>query len=312
MKTYKLILSFILVIALLMTTAFGSAIAADTPTGRFVQLDNGTPIWVTQHGNGEKAVVFLAGHAVMSPTIEFKPMAERIVAADSGISTYIIEYPGTGYSPETRNPRTIQNITDEVNEVLDKLGITSCTLIVHSISGVYSLYLAEQHPEKINGIIGIDISVSKQAELFDYADTAPILLEYREVGGLPLEEITFEVYPDFFAYCTDYEYSEEDQALFLQLSRNMYNQTNIDEWERLPENFATLRGHKFPAELPVVLFVADSATELFVDTWVDMHRDMLNGDLHQMITFDGPHELYREHLNDMMPTIEAFLSEIDK
>ena len=189
------------------------------------------------------------------------------------------------------------------------MGIRTCTLIVHSISGVYGLYLAEQYPEKVLGFIGVDISVSKQADLFDYDQFVPELDSYHAIGALPAERITREKHPEFHVYCTDYEYSKEDQALFLQLSRNMYNGTIQDEWKHLHRNFALLRGHTFPDDLPVLLFVAESGRE-DLDNWVEIHQEMLVSDLHRMITFDGPHALYREHLNDMMPDIEAFLANI--
>lgn len=284
---------------------------ADQPAvvGQFVVLDDGTPIWVTRHGTGDKAVVFLPGMAVMSPTIEFKPMAEKLVAANPDVSAYIFEYPGLGFSPETKNPRTIDNIVGEFDETMTKLGLTGFTMVVHSISGLYGLYYLNKYPGKVNGFIGIDTSCAKQVELFDYALMEPYFAEVYAQAALPVDQLTAEANPDFFVYCTDYEYTKEDQALFVQLARNAYNPTTIDEWKHMNENFGAAKGMVFPPEMPVVLFVADVTAE-FLPEWPDLHKELISGDKHQMITFDGPHELYRRHLNDMMPTIEALIAGI--
>lgn len=278
--------------------------------GQFVQIDNGMPIWVSRYGTGDKPIVFLAGLGAESPTLEFKPMAEELIATNPAYSVYVIEYPGTGLSNQTKTPRTIENITSELHSVIEKLGIAPFMPIVHSISGIYMLYYIDQYPEDVKGFIGIDNSVPAQAEAIDYSIMIEYVDQIHEMTNIPVEEINPEDHPEFYINVNDYTYSDAEEALFMQLFRNTYNPTVFDEVKRITENCAAARNLKFPADLPVLMLVArESSIEPDgIPGWIEMHEELMTSDKHEMIVLDGPHYLHFAIRNEIMPIIFEYLN----
>lgn len=304
---FRSLLLVVLVLCLLPLQGLGEEVL-EIP-GSFVTTNDGIPLWVTRYGTGDKAIVFLAGLGASSATLEYKPMAQELLAADDGYSVYIIEYPGTGFSPQTKTPRTIENITTELHDVLGKLGLSSFTAVGHSISGLYMLYYVNQYPGEVNAFIGIDNSVPAQGELIDYTSIGPLLEEMAAGLDIPFEEINPEDHPEFYILVNDYEYTDAEQALYMQLTRNSLNATVLNEYSLVNHNCDAAMDMSFPAELPVLLLVSRESGEgeEGIPGWFEMHEALLGGHLHSMILYDGPHYLHFVVRTEMMKDIFAFL-----
>ncbi len=303
---------FLLVLVLCLLPIFGLGETVSIP-GSFITTDDGIPYWVTRYGEGEKAFVFLAGLGAASATLEFKPMAEELLAAKPQYSVYIIEYPGTGFSPITKTPRTIENVTAELHDVIGKLGIAPFAVAGHSISGLYMLYYANQYPGDVNAFIGIDNSVPAQGAIIDYTEIAPVLEEMAAALDVPFEEINPEDHPEFYISVNDYEYTEAEQAMYVQLTRNSMNDAILNEYSLVNHNCDAAIDMKFPAELPVLLLVARESGEgeEGIPAWFEMHEALLNGDKQSMIIHDGPHYLHFTSRLAIMQDIFVFLDTVE-
>lgn len=66
----------------------------------------------------------------------------------------IIELFGYGLSDTIDEPRTINNITDEIREAIEQLGLKDYMMIGHSIAGVYSLEYVDNYPDEVLGFRG--------------------------------------------------------------------------------------------------------------------------------------------------------------
>ena len=111
------------------------------------ELDQNSGTFADQ---GQEILVMLPALAVPSPNIYFKPLAE---ALDSAYNVVVIEPFGYGLSDTTESVRTTENISSELYEALEVLDIDTCTLLVHSIAGIYGLHFLYSYPEKVNSII---------------------------------------------------------------------------------------------------------------------------------------------------------------
>lgn len=114
---------------------------------------------VTFADPSKETLLMLPALAVPSPNIYFKPLAE---ALSSAYNVVVIEPFGYGLSDMTESARTVENINSELYDVLETLEIDTCTLLAHSISGVYGLNFLYSYPEKVNAFIAIDNTVYEE------------------------------------------------------------------------------------------------------------------------------------------------------
>ena len=108
-------------------------------------------------GSGEKTIVMLSGWGTENPINDFMPLADKL---SDEYKVVILEYFGYGKSDITEDERTNENIVNEIRSALNELDIKPPYILMpHSMSGLYSLYYADKHPDEVKGIIGIDMSL---------------------------------------------------------------------------------------------------------------------------------------------------------
>lgn len=114
-------------------------------------------------GSGDTTIVMLSGFGTESPIDDFMPLADKL---SSDYKVVILEYFGYGESDITVDERSNQVIVQEIRTALDKLNIKPPYIFMpHSMSGLHSLYYANNYPYEILGVIEIDMSLpQKQLE----------------------------------------------------------------------------------------------------------------------------------------------------
>ncbi len=75
---------------------------------------------------------------------------DPVLDAFTGYQVIRPDLPGTG-SSALLEPTTMESMAAWVGELLDQLGIDTCTLIGHSMGGYITLAFAEAFPERLNG-----------------------------------------------------------------------------------------------------------------------------------------------------------------
>ena len=90
---------------------------------------------VWRNGHAGPTMVLLGGLGTAAPALDFAPLIEQLGAYD----VIVVEGFGYGYSdPSARRPRTVQNITAELHDVLSRLDAPKPYILVgHSIAGFY-------------------------------------------------------------------------------------------------------------------------------------------------------------------------------
>ena len=101
----------------------------------------------------------LTGYGTPAPALDFAPLIREL----EGFQVVVVEGFGYGYSDTEAPPRTIENITSELHEAVSALDLEEPYILLgHSIAGIYDLYYANQYPEEVSAVIGIDASLPGQ------------------------------------------------------------------------------------------------------------------------------------------------------
>lgn len=129
-----------------------------SPLGKIVEV-NGNKMSVYIEGKGNNTLVFMAGGGTSSPILDFKSLYSQLT---NDYRIVVIEKLGYGFSDVVDEKRTIETILSESREALVKANIEGpYILCAHSMSGIEALYWAQEYPEEVKAIIGLDMAVPK-------------------------------------------------------------------------------------------------------------------------------------------------------
>lgn len=274
------------------------------------KLDQNDGTFVDQ---SKKMLVMLPALAVPSPNIYFKPLAE---ALDSAYNVVVIEPLGYGLSDATDSVRTIENINSELYDALEMLDIDTCTLLVHSIAGVYGLSFLYSYPEKVNGIIAIDNTVYAE----ELSEALSLEQEYmlwaaEEFDTLrntfnSTEEFESAIYADPAQYGAEfpdvvgYTYSKSDMEEYYEAYANSSNQTIQNEILNMDENLESIKGVRFPSTLQVLTLISSENVQA-MPAWKTAHQNQLdfNSRNHELHIVEGNHYIWYTNINGVVQSI---------
>ena len=118
---------------------------------RFVEI-NGKKQHILELGVGEPSVIFITGAG--SKLTHYDYVQTEISKITK---TFSYDKPGLGKSEMINTPRTVENLTAELAEILRKEKIKEPFILVgHSLGGYIARYFLHEYPEKVVGIVLID------------------------------------------------------------------------------------------------------------------------------------------------------------
>lgn len=251
--------------------------------GTLVQVE-GRILHVLDEGprDGQPALVLMAGAATIAPVYDFRVLAELLAVQRR---TVIIEKTGYGYSEIADVDRGLEVLVAENREVLFAADVAPpYVLVAHSMAGLEALAWAQQHPDEVAGIIGLDASTPAAYA----AESALRLALVRTAGGaaawLGLQRVP-GAYPLPDAGLTDAEKAQHR----LLLARNAGNIAVLRESERVLDNAAQLGAEVDPG-MPMLLFSSDGR-ELPAN-WVAVQRELAERTGAQLVLLDCGHTVH--------------------
>ncbi|MFZ4895441.1 alpha/beta fold hydrolase [Plantibacter sp. Mn2098] len=287
----------------LATTSIGNAVATSAevaavqPYGEKVPVD-GKEMNVVVSGTGDTTIVLLPGLGTAAPGLDFQPLITQL---DSTYRVVAVEPFGTGLSDQTDKPRTAENITAEVHEALQHLGIHRYVLMGHSISGIYALTYSAAYADELIAFVGIDSSVPGQPGADEPMPTEAI----GTLGALGITRLLGASLPDQY---DGLPYSATEKSDMNALAaKNGAAPTLLDEMDHAPANFAAASGKTFPKDLPLLLFVNTKDDD--VAGWVELHQQQAASvDNGKVVLIEGEHYLHHRFSAEIAQDTEAFLS----
>lgn len=273
------------------------------PPGKLV-ASGGKRMHLFSEGFGGPTIVLLSGLGSASPYVEYRGLA-RALAADHRVVQ--VENLGYGWSDLADTPRTTANIVAETRAALVEAGLPPPYLLVpHSIAGLYAQAWANQHPEEVIAVVGLDTTVPAQLSYLGLPTVDP-WLEILRISGLLRVYIAVD---NFFAGRSPPEASAAtvpqlpaDAALLAaqqtaMACRNAGNPSVADETRLFADNAQALAGQRYPATVPVCLVLSQDNQDFSLqagwkESWETMHRQQLaNPATGRVLLLPGDHFIF--------------------
>jgi pimeloyl-ACP methyl ester carboxylesterase len=253
---------------------------------------------VYRHGETGPTIVMLTGYGTPAPALDFGPLIREL----EGFQVVVVEGFGYGYSDTEAPPRTIENITSELHEAVAALDLEEPYILLgHSIAGIYDLYYANQYPEEVSAVIGIDASLPGQINgLAGQGNSANRLVATTGLLRAVTVVMPSLIEPDG----TGFTAKEREQMRAMTLW-NWANPAILDEAKHGARNFSVVEDMTYPADIPVLSFIKEEGSQA---GWRNLHQAQLENRAHgELVELDGGHYLHWTHARELAQHIRQFL-----
>lgn len=310
-KSLKVILIIFAIIVLLVIISFVrhkicSSNEKDllTPLGDLVKV-NGHNMSIYAEGDGDTTLVFMSGSGTCSPILDFKSLYS-LLSKDYKI--VVIERFGYGFSDVVDENRDIDTILSETRMALDKAGIKGpYVLCPHSMSGLEALYWAQNYPEEVEAIVGLDMAVP------GYYDEMNISIPIMKLGQYCATLGITRWIPSLaesdaikFGLLSDKE-KEIYRAVFYQRTATV---TMINEAKIVKGNANTVKENGIP-QVPMLLFISNGSggTGFTKEMWRTIPKEYISGyDNASYIELDCPHYVHDYEYEEISEEIRRFIN----
>ena len=270
------------------------------PLGQLVEVD-GHKMSVYTEGAGDKTLVFLSGSDTPSPILDFKSLFSLL---SDEYRIVVVERFGYGFSDIVDKPRDIDTVLSETRAALAAADIDGpYVLCPHSMSGLEALYWAQQYPEEVEAIVGLDMAVPEAYKNFKnnvFMNAASQL--NAKTGIIRLLPLLNEL--DCVKHGT--LTAEEKKIVHALLYKNFSNKTTINELKYISENAKIVGAGEIP-QVPMLLFISnDTSTTELTDAAQRYANTVENA---KVIQLDCPHYVHDYEYNRVREEIKAFLQE---
>lgn len=268
-----------------------------------VEID-GHNMSVYIEGSGEKTLVFMSGGGTCSPILDFKSLYSLL---NNKYRIVVVEKFGYGFSDVVDKKRGIESILADTRAALKAAGIEAPYILCpHSMSGIEALYWAQQYPEEVLAIIGLDMAVPKSYQDYNINMTMLKLSQFASAIGIT------RLLPGISESdaITNGTLSTKEQEIYRAI---FYNRTAtvtmLNEVECIKENASKVELNNIP-QVPMLLFVSNGeGTGWDKEIWQNYQRDYIaNVPNSKMIELDCPHYIHDFEYQVISEQIVEFLS----
>ena len=308
-KVTKIFIVIIVSLALLLIACFSyncvqtsNELETLDPLGITVPVGNGKMSIYTE-GNGNKTLVFLSGGGTCSPILDFKSLYKTL---SDTYKIVVVEKFGYGYSDIIPRSRDIDVILSDTREALHEAHINGPFILVpHSASGLEALYWAQNYPNEVEAIIGLDMATPYHYEKIDFS--IPLLYIGRELHLIGFTRFIPGIWKgDAVKYGT---LTEEEKQLYKAIffsrtaTRNM-----MDEIKSVKHNAQKVSLRSYP-HIPILLIISNGkGTGIKTDEWRLCSKQFKEScDDCEIIEYDAPHYIHDYKYNEISEDIDNFI-----
>ena len=275
------------------------------PLGQIIDInENNISIYV--EGSGSKTLVFLSGGGTCSPILDFKSLYSLL---SDEYRIVVVEKFGYGYSDIVDEDRNIQTILSETRLALHKAGIDGpYVLCPHSMSGIEALYWAQEYPDEVEAIIGLDMAVP------EYYENMKINLPLMKLGQYAADLGITRLIPtlaesDAIKHGTlTNDEKNRYRAIFYNRTATV---TMINEAKSAKDNARIVAQNGVP-QVPMLLFISDGTggTGFDKETWRRIPEKYISEvKAGEYIELDCPHYVHDYEYGRISEEIKRFLRE---
>ena len=275
------------------------------PLGQLIDInENNISIYV--EGSGSITLVFLSGSGTCSPILDFKSLYSLL---SDEYRIIVVEKFGYGYSDIVDEDRNIKTILSETRLALNKAGIDGpYVLCPHSMSGIEALYWAQEYPDEIESIIGLDMAVP------EYYENMKINLPLMKLGQYAADLGITRLIPtlaesDAIKHGTlTNDEKNRYRAIFYNRTATV---TMINEAKSVKDNAIIVAQNGVP-QVPMLLFISDGTggTGFDKETWRRIPENYISEmESGKYIELDCPHYVHDYEYGRISEEIKSFLSD---
>jgi pimeloyl-ACP methyl ester carboxylesterase len=274
------------------------------PLGQMVEVDgNNMSIYV--EGTGDITFVFMSGGGTCSPILDFKSLYSLL---SNKYRIVVVEKFGYGFSDVVDKKRGIESILADTRAALKAAGIEAPYILCpHSMSGIEALYWAQQYPEEILAIIGLDMAVPKSYQDYNINMTMLKLSQFASAIGITRLLPSVSDSDAIINGTLSNKEKEIYRAVFYNRTATI---TMLNEVKSIKENASKVEADNTP-QIPMLLFVSNGdGTGWGKETWRSYQREYIaNIENSKMIELDCPHYVHDYEYKAISESIIAFLLE---
>ena len=224
-------------------------------------------------GSGKNTVVLVTGSGTPSSFTDFYKIQMKL---QPYVRTVSFDKAGFGWSEKTDIPRTIDILSEELHELLEKSGQSSPYILVgHSLASLEVIHFAQKYPTEVKGIVLLD---GGSPEFYaEYSEIKSYILN-RFIYGLRVTGIARAfgdlgikfpfVGEDLRYYALPNEIKNIDIAMYYKYLGNTNNLLYI---KNINENAEEVIKNGYLKNIPLVVISSDSD-----DSWEKTQQELLN------------------------------------
>ena len=253
-------------------------------------------------GSGEHTLVFMAGSGDSAPIINFKNFIGRF---EGDYRVVVIEKFGYGYSDAFDGSRDVETRVAQDREALKKAGVEGPFILCpHSYSGLETVYWAQNYPEEVEAIVGLDMAVPAAYDAYDEKQIDSESSVYfwmraaRNVGIARL--VAGATIPE------GYSDKEAESAMALICS-SFSNKTFANESKYIIHDRTVIESQAMP-DVPTLLIVSDGTV---TEGWIGFENDYA-AQISDVTTvqLDCGHSVYINEPDKCEDAMRTFLAEL--
>ncbi len=277
------------------------------PYGELIELD-GNRIHLYREGKGDISLVFMAGGGTSSPVLDFKSLYSLL---SDKYRIVVVEKLGYGFSDVADVDRDIESILSDTREVISKAGIEGpFVLLPHSMSGLEALYWAQEYPEEVRAIIGLDMAVPEAYDEFEL--NMPLVKISALAARLGITRwIPGVAESDAIKYGT---LTKEEKDLYRAIFyRRTATKTMIREVEEVKANAKLVKEGELP-DIPTLMFSSNGqATGWDRESWIKFQEDYVKmAKDAQLIKLDCSHYIHDIEYKSISGQVDTFIRSLNK
>lgn len=283
------------------------------PPGEMVDV-GGYRLHIYCKGEGAPPVVFDTGRGDMG--LVWAPVQDEIA---KGTRACIFDRAGYGWSDYGATPRTSELLAREIAALIEGAELAQPVILVsHSISGLQHRMFGTLFPEKLAGMVFVDVSHHSQWQRFglptNFSEQAAKFRECAWQGRFGWQRL-FGKAPPLTQYAEEYR-----EAVYATMLRPRRCETIADEVEAYAANIRLLTEARDLGNIPIVVMTATDKANQYdaeekarrVGIWLDMQKDIasMSTDSRHVVTDKSSHYIHVSEPELVIAEIEALLDRV--
>ncbi len=275
------------------------------PYGQLVQVD-GHNMSVYVEGSGEKTLVFMSGGGTCSPILDFKSLYSLL---SDEYRVVVVEKFGYGFSDVVNKERDISSVLEDTRTALKEAGVEAPYILCpHSMSGIEALYWAQEYPEEVSAIVGLDMAVPQAYQDYKINMLMLKLSQFAAKAGIT------RVLPglsesDAIKYGT---LSEDDKEVYRAVFYSRTATATMMNEVRSIKGSAGIVGKDDVPQIPMLLFVSDgTGTGWDKDVWHSYQKNFIEqNEKGKILELDCPHYVHDYEYETISEKVKEFISDL--